>query len=111
MIDCLSHMEDMGFPLGNLYGLVSTGWTAQPMRGPRARCFGRSVTTPSRGHIRILETVIPAIVAYREAASAQEPVHRFEPTRQRPSGLESLLSLVRELPIGLADAVLTSRMS
>lgn len=66
---------------------------------------------PSRGRIRILDTVIPATVAYREAASAQEPVHRFEPTRQgpTPSGLESLLSLVRELPIGLADAALTSR--
>lgn len=56
----------------------------------------------------ILDTVIPATVAYRQAASAQQPVHRFEPTRQgpTPSGLESMLNLIRELPIGLEEAVL-----
>jgi len=33
-------------------------------------------------------------------------VHRFEPTRQgpTPSGLESMLTLIRELPIGLEEA-------
>jgi chromosome partitioning related protein ParA len=37
-------------------------------------CYG-----PSRGCIMILDTVVPATVAYREAASAQQPVHRWEP--------------------------------
>jgi len=54
----------------------------------------------------ILDMVIPATVAYREAASAQQPAHRFEPTRQgpTPSGLESMLNLIRALPIGLEEA-------
>lgn len=110
MIERLSHMEDTGFPLGNLYGLVyrmdRTADARATAEALRALSYG-----PSRGRIRIVETVIPATVAYREAASAQEPVHRYEPTRHgpTPSGLESLLSLVRELPIGLADAALTSR--
>jgi cellulose biosynthesis protein BcsQ len=60
-------------------------------------------------YCRILDTVVSATVAYREAASAQQPVHRWEPTRHEPtpSGLESMLSLVRELPIGLDKAALS----
>lgn len=69
----------------------------------RAMCYG-----PSRGKMMILDTVIPATAAYRKAASAQQPVHRFEPTRRgfTARGLESLLCPVQELPIGLETAVL-----
>ncbi len=107
MIERLSRMEDMGFPLGNLYGLIyrmdRTADARATAQALRAMCYG-----PSRGRIMILDTVIPATVAYREAASAQQPVHRFEPTRQgpTPSGLESMLNLIRELPIGLEEAAL-----
>jgi hypothetical protein len=83
---------------------------ARPARALGARSRRTDHTDgPSRGRIRILETVIPATVAYREAASAQEPVHRWEPSRHgpTPSGLESMLSLVRELPLGLDDASLS----
>ncbi len=90
----------MGFPLGNLYGLMyrmdRTADGRATAEGLRALCYG-----PSRGRIRILDTVIPATVAYCEAASAQQPVHRFEPSRQgpTPSQLESMLNLIREFPI------------
>ncbi len=107
MIERLSRMEDMGFPLGNLYGLIyrmdRTADARATAEALRAMSYG-----PSRGRIMILEAVIPATVAYREAASAQQPVHRFEPTRQgpTPSGLESMLTLIRDLPIGLEEAAL-----
>jgi chromosome partitioning related protein ParA len=85
----------------------SIGWTARRTRATaevlKVACYG-----PSRGRIMILDTVVPATVAYREAASAQQPVHRWEPTRHpTPSGLESMLSLVRELPVGLDKAALS----
>ncbi len=108
MIERLSRMEDLGFPLGNLYGLIyrmdRTADARATAEALRAMCYG-----PSRGRIMILDTVIPATVVYREAASAQQPVHRFEPTRQGPTpgGLESMLNLIRELPSGLEEAVLS----
>jgi chromosome partitioning related protein ParA len=45
----------------------------------------------------------------RATAEALQPVHRWESTRHgpTPSGLESILSLVRELPIGLDKAALS----
>jgi chromosome partitioning related protein ParA len=54
---------------------------------------------PSRGGIRILDTVVPSTVAYREAATARIPIHRFEPRRRgpTPSGLEVMTAIVREL--------------
>jgi chromosome partitioning related protein ParA len=110
MIERLSHREDRGFPLGKLYGLIyrmdRTADARATIKALRAMCY-----SPSRGRIMILESVIPATVAYREGASLQQPAHRWEPTRHgpTPSGLESLLSLVRELPLSLPEAVLASR--
>lgn len=104
MTDRLSHMEDIGFPLGNLYGLIY-----RLDRTVDARLTAESIRRlsygPSQGRIQILNTVIPATIAYREAAAAREPVHRFEPTRKgpTPSALESMLALVRELPLGLEE--------
>ncbi|MGH7383400.1 MAG: ParA family protein, partial [Candidatus Methylomirabilales bacterium] len=77
MLKRLSRMEDIGFPLGNLYGLIDcldrTADARATTEALRAKSYG-----PSCGRIMILDTVIPATVAYREAASAQQPVHRFE---------------------------------
>jgi chromosome partitioning related protein ParA len=108
MIERLSHREDMGFPLSNLYGLIYRMDRTADARATaevlKVACYG-----PSRGRIMILDTVVPTTVAYREAASAQQPVHRWEPTRHgpTPSGLESMLSLVRELPVGLDKSALS----
>jgi chromosome partitioning related protein ParA len=107
MIERLSH-RDLGFPLGNLYGLIyrmdRTADARATAEALKVACYG-----PSHGRIMILDTVVPVTVAYREAASAQQPVHRWEPTRHGPtlSGLESMLSLVRELPVGLDKAALS----
>lgn len=51
--------------------------------------------------IRIADTVIPATVAYRKAASMQTPVHRVEHRRSgpTPSALETMQRLVCELGI------------
>jgi chromosome partitioning related protein ParA len=105
MIERLSHREDMGFPLGNLYGLIY-----RLDRTVDARLTAESIRRlsygPSQGRIQILSTVVPATLAYREAAAKRLPVHRFESTRKgpTPSGLESMLALARELPLGI-DAV------
>ena len=112
IIERLSHMADRGFPLGNLYGLIyrmdRTGDARASAEALRAMSYG-----PSRGRIMILDTIVPAIVAYREAASVRQPVHHWERSRSgpTPSGLESLLSLVRELPIGLGQAALSPTTS
>lgn len=107
MIERLSHMEDIGFPLGNLYGLIY-----RLDRTIDARLTAESILRlsygPSQGRIQVLTAVIPATVAYREAAAAGEPAHRFEPERKGPTpiALESMIALVRELPLGLEEAVL-----
>ena len=46
-----------------------------------ASTHARATFGESRGGISILSTVVPATVAYREAATARQPVHRIE--RQR----------------------------
>jgi chromosome partitioning related protein ParA len=108
VIERLLHREDRGFPLGKLYRLIyrmdRMADARATTRALRAMCY-----SPSRGRIRILESVIPATVVYREGASLQQPAHRWEPTCHglTPSGLESMLSLVRELPIGLDQAALS----
>ena len=53
----------------------------------------------SRGAISVLDTVVPSTVVYREAATAQIPVHRLERRRRgaAPSALETLSALVGEL--------------
>jgi chromosome partitioning related protein ParA len=64
------------------------------------------------GQIRLLDTVIPNLVAYREAAALGIPVHRHEPKRPAgrtaPSALETMQSLVTEL---LSPAMLLSDRS
>jgi len=109
MLERLSDMEAMGFPLGNLYGLIYRMDRTVDAR-EIAEVLRRSSYGPSHGRIRILDTVVPATVAYREAASAHLPVHRWESTRTgpTPSGLETMLNLVRELPLGLEDVAMPS---
>lgn len=57
--------------------------------------------------IAIAETVIPATVAYRKAASMQMPVHRIERRRPgpTPSALETMTRLVEELGLSSDDRV------
>lgn len=104
MLDRLRPMAFLGAPLGPLRGLVyrmdrtvDARYIAQELR--------REAYGPSRGTITILETVIPNTIAYREAATARVPVHRWETRRNGPtlSAREAMLSLVHELFPHLAD--------
>ena len=65
----------------------------------------RREAAPSCGQIRILDTVIPSTVAYREAATSRIPVHRWEQRRSGPSSSarDTMIELVRELFPHLGD--------
>lgn len=98
MLERLRPMQFLGAPLGPLYGVINRMDRAGEA-GRIAAELQRESFAPSRGAIRILDTVIPSTVAYREAATARMPIHRYEPRRRgpTPSGRDVMLSLVREL--------------
>lgn len=102
MLERLRPMQFLGAPVGPLYGVVNrmdrTGEAQQI-----AQELQREAYAPSRGQIRILQTVIPSTVAYREAATARMPVHRYEPIRRGPtlSARDTMLALTREVFPGL----------
>lgn len=99
MLERLKPMQYMGAPVGHLHGLcyrmdrtVDARTVAETLR--------KSTFAESRGSISILDTVVPATVAYREAASAQTPVHAWEPRRRSgttPSARETMATLIGEL--------------
>lgn len=104
MLDRLRPMAFLGAPLGPLRGLIyRMDRTVDARRIAQELC--REAYGPSKGAITILETVIPNTVAYREAATARVPVHRWEPQREgpTPSAREAMLALVFELFPHLAD--------
>ena len=106
MLERLQPMTYMGAPAGPLYGLIyRMDRTVDAQRIAREL---RRESAPSRGQIRILDTVIPATVAYREAATSQVPVHQWERRRSGPSASarETMLSLVHELFPHLSDVEL-----
>jgi len=104
MLDRLRPMAFLGAPLGPLRGLIyRMDRTVDARRIAQELC--REAYGPSKGAITILDTVIPNTVAYREAATARVPVHRWEPQRQGPtlSARDAMLTLVSELFPHLAD--------
>lgn len=98
MLDRLRPMQFLGAPIGSLYGLIYRMDRASEAARIAAELKKESFA-PSRGAIRILETSVPSTVAYREAATARMPVHRFEPKRRgaTPSGRDVMTDIVREL--------------
>ena len=104
MLDRLRPMAFLGAPLGPLRGLIyRMDRTVDARRIAQELC--REAYGPSKGAITILDTVIPNTVAYREAATARVPVHRWEPQRQGPtlSARDAMLTLVSELFPHLSD--------
>lgn len=97
MLERLRPMGHLGAPVGHLHGLIyrmdRTIDAADVASTLRRATFGES-----RGGISILFTVVPATVAYREAATARQPVHRIERQRRGPtaSALEVMTALVTE---------------
>ena len=106
MLERLQPMTYMGAPVGPLYGLVyRMDRTVDAQRIAREL---RRESAPAKGQIRILDTVIPSMVAYREAATSRMPVHRWERRRSGPSAsaCETMLNLVKELFPHLGDVEL-----
>lgn len=98
MLERLRPMQYLGAPVGHLYGLVyridRTIDARRVADGLRKATFAES-----RGGISMLDTVVPTTVAYREAATARVPVHRWEPQRRGATAcaLETMVILVQEL--------------
>jgi len=98
MLERLRPMAHLGAPVGPLRGLIyrldRTVDARRICRELRRETFG-----PSKGSITILKSDVPNTVAYREAATARQPVHRWERSRPGPtaSGRAAMLGLVREL--------------
>ncbi len=97
MLERLHPMTHLGAPVGPLFGLIYR--MDRTIDAKRIAQELRREAAPSRGQIRILDTIIPATVAYREAATSRIPVHRWEQRRSGPSASarETMLNLVREL--------------
>lgn len=98
MLERLRPMAHLGAPVGHLYGIIyRMDHTVDARRV--ADSLLKATFADSRGAISILETVVPHTVAYREAATARVPVHRWERLRRgaTPCALETMTGLVREL--------------
>lgn len=100
MLERLRPMEQIRMPVPPLLAVLNrvdrTRNAAEIAATVRNELFGTA-----DGSIRLLDTAIPNLVAYREAASLGIPVHRHE--RKRPSGrtapaaYETMRELVAEL--------------
>lgn len=104
MLERLRPMACLGAPVGSLRGLIyRMDRTVDAHHIARELC--REAYGPSKGTVTILESVVPSTVAYREAATARTPVHRWETHRvgPTPSACETMRMLVRELFPHLGD--------
>ncbi|MBK9130026.1 MAG: ParA family protein [Gammaproteobacteria bacterium] len=107
MLDRLRPMAYLGAPLRPLRGLIyrmdRTIDARRIAQELRKEAYG-----PSKGAITILDVVIPNTVAYREAATARVPVHRWEAQRPGPtqSARVAMLTLAHDLFPHLYDKTL-----
>ncbi len=104
MLDRLRPMAFLGAPVGPLRGLIyRMDRTLDARRIAQELC--REAYGPSKGAITILDTAIPSTVAYREAATARVPVHRWESKRRGSTtcARQAMLALIAELIPHLAD--------
>ncbi|WP_200892132.1 ParA family protein [Methyloterricola oryzae] len=98
MLDRLRPMAYLGAPIGPLRGVIYRKDRTTDARRIVEELRSESYL-PSKGSITILDTVIPASVVYREAATFKTPVHRLQVKRRgnAPSALEILQALTAEL--------------
>jgi chromosome partitioning related protein ParA len=98
MIERLKPMAYLGAPIGPLRGIIY-----RMERTVNARLVAEELRSesclPSKGSIGILETAVPSLVAYKEAATLKMPAHRLDNKRrgQTPCVAETLAALVGEL--------------
>ncbi len=88
-------------PIRVLINLWDRTTTAAEVAGHLRREFDQQAD----GHVTVLNTVIPTLKVYSEAAGLGVPAHRHEPTRdgRSKSALDTLLDLVHELEPKLMD--------
>lgn len=107
MLDRLRPMAYLGAPVAPLRGLVYRQGRTSDARHIVQEL--RNLTfASSRGAITIVETTVPDVAAYKEAATRRTPVHRWEPRRDgpTPSARDTMLALVHELFPHLAHLTL-----
>lgn len=97
MLERLRPMAHLGAPVGHLYATIyRMDRTVDARRIADGLRAAASADAP--GAVTILDTVIPATVAYREAATARVPIHRWMQRRRAShAAASSLLALAREL--------------
>ena len=98
MLDRLRPMSYLGAPIGPLRGVIYRQDRTVDARRI-AEELRKEASVPGKGAISILNTAIPAAVAYREAATHKIPVHRHETKRSgpTPSARDTMLALTAEL--------------
>jgi chromosome partitioning related protein ParA len=98
MLERLKPMAYLGAPIGPLRGVIYRQDRTVDARRIVEELRSEA-TLPSKGSITILDTVIPASVIYREAASFKQPVHRLE-KRSRSGGIDHQ-AILRDLAFEL----------
>ena len=99
MIDRLRPMQYLlGASIGHLHGLIYRMDRTVDARRV-AESLRKATFAEPLGGISILDTIVPATVAYREAATARVPVHHLETQRRGPTpcARETMVGLVHEL--------------
>lgn len=89
--------------IGIIYGLDRTVDTRRVVQELRKTFYAES-----GGRVSMLNTAVPSMAAYNQAAGRQVPVHRHEVTRRNsptPSAHDTMLALVYELLPHLADVL------
>ncbi|MDH5181006.1 MAG: ParA family protein [Gammaproteobacteria bacterium] len=106
MLERLQPMRFLGASVGPLYGVIYR--IDRTIDARRIERELRKESAASQGQIQIMKTVVPATVAYRESATAQTPVHRWEVKRSGPTApaRDTMLALAHEFFPHLTDAVL-----
>ena len=100
MLDRLRPMERLGLSVPPLVAVLNR-FDRTRDAAQIAAALSEDFFAEAHGRIRLLNTVIPNLVAYREAARAGLPVHRHESRRPSgrvaPAAAETMLSLAREV--------------
>lgn len=91
MLETLKPMENWGAPLGQIFGLVYRMDRTRKSREIASQIIDDAFQM-SGGKLRMLDTVVPELVAYRKAAQNGIPVHKYD-----DRGRQTMLSLIAEL--------------
>lgn len=99
MLDLLRPMEAWGAPLGAFFGLIYRMDRTNDSKAIAEQLI-HDTFEQSAAKIRILNTIIPSLVAYRVVATEKIPVHRHN-----RRGLDTMADLIQELFPNLQKAV------